>query len=149
MIDMTDTSYDDKRLVNLFAVICDRCGEKRYCPRWRAMQDTYCFRCACSEKSRVWHLANPSGPEKKMIRILDKMKVPYEREAPFFQYNLDFVLRGTHVVEVTGGRLHRDLYCPEKEERRTALIQQHYKLLMITDGNVRYAKDIIKEFLNA
>ena len=131
-----------------YAAVCPHCFEKRYLPRYHAVHDRVCKRCAGADNGRSWHLRNPSGPERNIMRQLEDMGIPYEREVRYLYYNLDFVIYGTHVIEVNGGKIHTDLGNPERDQIRLQRIQQCYPLLVITDGNTKHCKRLIKEFLS-
>lgn len=146
MINWTDFISEGGRI--RYAAVCPHCSEKRYLPRYHAIWDPACRRCSGAENGRGWHLANPSGPERNIIRQLTEMKEPFEREVRFLCYNLDFVVRGTHVIEVNGGMIHTDLVDPKREQIRLQRIQQRFPLLVLTDSDTKHCKRLIREFLN-
>lgn len=129
-----------------FAVWCGRCGEKRYLPSYTAKLETLCLRCANAEKARNYRLENPSGPERNIIRQLSEMGILFEREVPLKWYNIDFVISGTHAIEMNGGNVHT-LRDPQREEQRRRLIEKRYKLLILSDADTKHCKRKIKEFL--
>jgi hypothetical protein len=146
MIDWTDFISERGRV--RYAAYCPACSGKRYLPRYHARKDLDCRRCAGADNGRSWHLRNPSGPERNIMRQLEDMGIPYEREVRYLYYNLDFVIYGTHVIEVDGGRIHSELCDPQREQQRLEAIQKRYPLLVITDGNTKHCKRLIKEFLS-
>lgn len=134
-----------------FGVICPRCCLKRYLPNYHAKDASYCFRCSGAEKGRGWHLANPSGPERRMIRTLTSMKIPFEREVPLLWYNIDFVINSTHAIEVDGGTIHTDLriHDPIRSVIRLDHIRERYKLLVLTDSQTKNCKRALQEYLQS
>lgn len=125
---------------------CPRCQEWRYLPRYEAIWAPHCLRCANAEKARNYRLATPSGPERNLMKQLSEMGILFDREVPVKWYNVDFVVSGTHAIEVDGGNVHT-LRDPERETKRLAVIRTKYKLLVLTDGEVKNCKRKIKEFL--
>lgn len=132
---------------NLVDATCPGCGTTRKLRRYHAATDPMCVHCTGALNAQPWRLANPSNPEKNLIRQLGEMGIQFQREVFFKGYLLDFVIRGTHVIEVNGGRIHT-MKDPQREARRIALIEESFPLLVITDGNTKHCKTLIKEFLN-
>ena len=149
-VDWTDRIREGGRW--RYAVWCSRCGLKRYLPNYHAQDADLCYRCSNSEKGRKWHLENPSGPERRIIRQLNEMKLPYEREVPLLWYNIDFVIGGTHAIEVNGGQIHTDLrlgHNPERAAIRLEHIRERYKLLVLVESATHNCKRVIREFLTS
>ncbi len=149
MVNWEDKLYIDGRW--RYGVTCPRCCLKRYLPNYHANTATICFRCSGAEKGAKWHLANPSGPERRVIRTLLSIKVPYEREVALLWYNIDFVVNQTHAIEVDGGRIHTDLrlHDPIRSVIRLEHIRERYKLLVLTDSQTKSCKRVIEEFLRS
>jgi very-short-patch-repair endonuclease len=123
-----------RRTEIIYPIECPNCGKERWLKKWdalRALQNNcLCYRCSQSAKGRLgwlvttakwgaetalkhlrnYRLANPSNLEREVMKLLDELSLPYEREV-FCEcagriYLIDFVVAESLAIEVNGDYFH-------------------------------------------
>lgn len=83
-----------------------------------------------NEKARQWRLANPSGPERKVIEILDSLGETYKREHPVGNRSIDFAWPEKKFgIEVNGHQFKKSF-----GEDYTREASQEYKLRELAEA---------------
>ena len=164
-----------QRTETVYPVVCPECGRERWLKKVDALkaerEHCRCYRCAQSERGRlgwlatcskwgmkvavkhlrVYRLSHPSCLERRLMRLLDELQVPYEREVwlecPARVCLIDFVVNGCCAIEVNGDYVHRQRTI--EDAARHALIRQRYRLLVLSECDFKESRvaALLEQFL--
>ena len=113
--------------------------------------------------AQAYYEANPSKPERQMMKLLDKLGVYYRREVPLatkatgrkkWVCLLDFVVYvdgREHAIEVDGIYVHSLESHAKSDKRKARLLKRRgIPLLRVTDADLKHgkAKQRVIDFLN-